>query len=83
MIVEMVSREATPRVFAENQTEVATKDFLASMSIYSTAAKLGKDETTEILESRKMRKDEIVVFEKLVDALSAFKEMRGKEDKQK
>ena len=71
------------KMFAENRTEIPTKEVLASMSIYSRATKLGKDETTEILESRRLQKDEMVVFEKLVDAVSAFKDMKSKDEKKK
>ncbi len=39
-------------MFAENKSEVPTKDVLAVMAIYSSAVKLGKDETTEILVDR-------------------------------
>jgi hypothetical protein len=70
------------KMFAENPNPVSTRDVLVSMNVYSSAGKLGKDETTEILETRRMQKDEAIVFEKLVDALSAFKDaMRGEEKK--
>ena len=68
------------KMFAENSEIVSTKDVLSAMKIYSQAGRLQKDETTDILESRKMQKDEIVVFEKLVDAIDRAKDMiRGRE----
>jgi hypothetical protein len=54
---------------------------LAAMSIYSSAGKLGKGETTEMLEVRKMQRDETVVFEKLAEIWSALKDLRGGEKK--
>jgi hypothetical protein len=53
------------------------------MNVYSSAGKLGKDETTETLETRRMQKDEAIVFEKLVDAVGAFKEMVRSEKEKK
>jgi hypothetical protein len=69
------------KMFAENPNEVSTKDVLAAMSIYSSAGKLGKDETTEMLEVRKMQRDETFVFEKLAEIWGALKEIKGGERK--
>jgi hypothetical protein len=71
------------KMFAENPTPVSTRDVLVSMNVYSSAGKLGTDETTEILETRRMQKDEAIVFEKLVDAVGAFKEMVRSEKEKK
>jgi hypothetical protein len=51
-------------MFAENDTVMPTADVLKNMSIYSSAGKLGKDETTEILETRKLQRDEMVFLKK-------------------
>lgn len=61
-------------MFRENTHETSTKDVLSAMNVYSHSSKLGKDETTEILEARRLQKDEMAIFEKLVDAVSKFKE---------
>jgi len=71
------------KMFAENPDRIPTKDVLASMNIYSNAGKLGKDKTTEMLEARRMQKDELSVFEKFVDAISAFKDLKRSEEKKK
>jgi hypothetical protein len=74
------------KMFAENPTPVPTKDVLTAMNIYSTAGKIGKDETTEMLEARRLQRDESVVFEKLIDTLGdtigALKDLR-REKKEK
>jgi hypothetical protein len=49
------------------------------MSIYSSAGKLGKDETTEMIEVRKMQRDEALVFEKLAETLGALKNLKSSE----
>jgi hypothetical protein len=69
------------KMFAENPNEVSTTNVLAAMTIYSSAGKLGKDETTEMLEVRKMQRDESVVFEKLAETLGALKELKSGEKK--
>jgi hypothetical protein len=66
------------KMFAENSTVVSAKEVLQSINIYSGPVKIGKDETIDILESKRLQKDEIVILEKLVDALSV---VRGKEEK--
>jgi hypothetical protein len=69
------------KMFAENPNEVSTTDVLAAMSIYSSAGKLGKDETTEMIEVRKMHRDETFVFEKLAEIWGALKDIKGGEKK--
>ncbi|MFT8247174.1 hypothetical protein [Roseomonas sp. BN140053] len=64
-------------MFSENPTSTATADVLKAMSIYSTAGRLGKDETTEMLETRKLQRDELILFEKMVEALNSFRERRS------
>jgi hypothetical protein len=44
------------------------------MTIYSGGQKLMAGETTEILEARRLQGDDIVVFEKLIDAFTAVRE---------
>jgi hypothetical protein len=61
------------KMFEENKSIVSTKEVLSAMSIYSVPGKLSKDETTDILESKKMYTDEGLVFERLVDALGTFR----------
>jgi hypothetical protein len=68
-------------MFAENPNVVPTADVIKAMSIYSSAGKLGKDETTEILETRKLQRDETIIFEKMVEALSAIREGKKEKDK--
>jgi hypothetical protein len=69
------------KMFAENPNTVATQDVLAAMSIYSSAGKLGKDETTEIIEARKMQRDEALVFEKLAETVGALRYLKSGERK--
>lgn len=61
-------------MFAENETIVPTSEVIRAISIYSTAGKLMKDETTEILETRKLQRDEIVLIEKLFEAMATIRE---------
>lgn len=44
-------------------------DLVKQGVFYSSAGKLSAGETTEIIESKKLTKDEIVVFEKIIEAL--------------
>jgi len=62
------------KMFAKNNAIVATKDVIQAMTMYSSAGKLGKDETTEMLETRRLQHDENVIFEKLIDAVSVVRD---------
>ena len=62
------------KMFAENTTIVPTADVIRAMTIYSSSQKLMQGETTEILESRRLQGDDLVIFEKLIEAFSAVKE---------
>jgi hypothetical protein len=62
------------KMFAENSEIVATGDVIHAMNIYSDVGKLGKDETTEMLEARRLQRDEIVVVEKFIDAMSTLRD---------
>ncbi len=63
-------------MFAENQNVVPTADVIKAMTIYSGAQKLTQGETTEILEARRLQRDDIVVFEKLIEALAQSRRRR-------
>jgi hypothetical protein len=47
--------------------------FIAKCSLYSDLPKLVSGETTEILETRKLTKDEAALFEKMIDAIAKVK----------
>ena len=61
------------RLIKEESGKLNLNDLLKSNYFYSTAAKLGPGETTELLESRKLTKDEMDIFMKIVDAVSVAK----------
>jgi hypothetical protein len=61
-------------MFAENKTVATTTDVIKAMKVYSGAERLAQGETTEILETRRLQRDDIVIFEKLVEAFGAIKE---------
>ena len=71
------------KMFEENSNIVSTKEVLGAMSIYSTPGRLAKDETTDILESRKTYMDEGLIFERLVDALGALRPGNRQDSKKK
>lgn len=62
------------KMFKESTLDVPTKDVLGSMSIYSTAGKLLPGETSDILESRKMQRDELVFMETIAAAFAKYKD---------
>ncbi|HXP06308.1 MAG TPA: hypothetical protein VN808_19505 [Stellaceae bacterium] len=68
-------------MFAESGTIEPTADVIKAMAIYSGDQKLMQGETTEILESRRLQRDDIIVFEKLIEALGAVKEAAKPEKK--
>lgn len=59
-------------MFSENSSIALPKEVLSAVSLYSSAGKIGKDETLDIIESKKLYRDEIQVFEKIIDAVSAI-----------
>lgn len=61
-------------MFSENKSIVSTVDVIRSMRFYSGDQKISKDETTEILEARRMQRDEMVIFEKMLDTIGAIRE---------
>lgn len=61
------------KMFAENKTVVPTKEVLSAIVMYSDPGRLTKEQTSEWLESRKMLKDETDIFERLINAATAFK----------
>jgi hypothetical protein len=62
-------------MFKENTDIVPTADVIKAMNIYSGSQKLMEGETTEILETRRLQRDDLVIFEKLIDAFSAAKKV--------
>jgi hypothetical protein len=70
-------------MFAENKNVVPTADVIKAMNIYSGDAKLMHGETTEILEARRLQRDDIVIFEKLVEAFTAVKDAGGEKPKRR
>jgi hypothetical protein len=69
-------------MFAENRDIVPTSEVIKAMNIYSGGQRLAQGETTEILETRRLQRDELVIFEKFVEALGATKRA-GDEPKKK
>jgi hypothetical protein len=69
-------------MFAENSDIVPTADVIRAMNIYSSGQKLGAGETTEILETRRLQTDDIVILEKLLGIFSTLKRT-PEEDKKK
>jgi hypothetical protein len=69
------------KMFEENTEIVATTDVIRARNIYSDAGKLGKDETTEMLEARRLQDDEIVVVEKFIDAMSTLRDQKKDNEK--
>jgi hypothetical protein len=63
-------------MFAEYASVTPTKDVLSVMNIYSSAGRLAKEETTDILESRRMQTDELLIFERFIDAIGSIREPR-------
>ena len=61
------------RMFSENGTVVQAADVLKAMNIYSATGRLGKEETTEMLEMRKLHRDEAVLFEKILGAIEGLR----------
>ncbi|MCP4254043.1 MAG: hypothetical protein GY775_11665 [Candidatus Scalindua sp.] len=60
--------------FAKEQKEkVDIFDLIMKSKFYSDAGKLAKGETTEILESKKLQKDEIAIFEKIIESVGNIK----------
>lgn len=56
-------------MLARDGKQVDVMQLVTSGAFYSAAGKLAPGESTEILESRKLSKDEIVIFERIVEAL--------------
>jgi hypothetical protein len=47
--------------------------FIEKCTLYSDSPKLSAGETTEILETRKLTKDEAALFKKMIDAIATAK----------
>jgi hypothetical protein len=62
------------QMFAENNVIATTTDVIKAMTIYSGTEKLMEGETTEMLEARRLQRDDLVIFEKLIEAFSAARE---------
>jgi hypothetical protein len=61
---------ALVRLMKEQDGKVDLVRLLENRGFYSTAGKLASGETTEMLESRKLTKDEMDLFVKMIDAVS-------------
>ncbi|MGU3362282.1 hypothetical protein ACLBWX_18295 [Methylobacterium sp. M6A4_1b] len=63
-------------MYSENKTIVPTQDVIKSMTMYSGVGKLSKDETTDVIELRKMYRDELMFFEKISEIFQKNKETK-------
>ncbi len=61
------------RFAKERKEEVDIFELIKNSKFYSDAGKLEKGETTEILESKKLQKDEIAIFEKIIESVGNMK----------
>lgn len=61
------------RLFSEADQQVDLLDLLKQGVFYSTAGKLSAGESTEILETRKLQKDEIELFQSIIEAIGKSK----------
>lgn len=57
----------------EKKSDLDIFKLVSESKFYSGAGRLSKGETTEIIESKKLDKDELAVFEKIIDALALKK----------
>ncbi|MEM9156105.1 MAG: hypothetical protein AAGB13_13905 [Cyanobacteria bacterium P01_F01_bin.33] len=62
------------RLYAVSEQEIDITKLLADQHFYSTAGRLTKDETTEVIEARKLEKDEMVLFEKMIEIVGRTKQ---------
>lgn len=69
------------KMFKESSLVVPTKEVLGSMSIYSSAGKFLSGETSDIIESRKMQRDELVFMETIAAAFAQYKKSEDKDEK--
>ena len=53
----------------KSDSSLTMNDLLKDNHFYSDAGKLSKGETTEVIETRKLEKDEIEVFQKIIDVV--------------
>ncbi|MCJ2021535.1 hypothetical protein MKK84_29655 [Methylobacterium sp. E-065] len=73
---------AVLHMFGESKIgPIPTKEVLESMSIYSGVDLIGKDQTSTAIELRKLDRDELIFFEKMVEGLSAIRKERDEKDK--
>ena len=61
------------RFMKEEEGKIDIKLLIESENFFSTAGKLAPGETTELLESRKLTKDEIDIFTRIIEAVSSSK----------
>ena len=61
------------RLNSENGNTLDLPDFVKNGMFYSSAGKLYEGESTEIIESRKLEKDELAVFQKMVEVIGKQK----------
>lgn len=61
------------RIAADNGTPIDPIDLVKNDSFFSKSGVIAKDQTTEILESRKLEKNELDLLEKVIDIVSRSK----------
>jgi hypothetical protein len=66
------------KICSESSAKTSIQHMLKNLNLYSGSPKLARGETTDLLESRKMQKDEIVLFEKALDLMNFVRSERSK-----
>ena len=66
------------KMFTENTNITPTEDVLGAMRMYSSAGILESGQTTDIIETKKLQKDELIIFEKLIDIMSTLRNAEPK-----
>ncbi|WP_156453635.1 hypothetical protein [Methylobacterium sp. CCH5-D2] len=61
------------KMYAENKSVVSTAEVLKAMAFYSSPPAIANGTTTEMLENRKLLKDETEIFERIINAATAFR----------
>lgn len=61
------------RLVKEPSGQAIVAELVKTGSFFSTAGKLAAGESTELLESRKLTKDEMAVFEKIIETIAGVK----------
>ncbi|MEE7626593.1 hypothetical protein V3O24_10500 [Methylobacter sp. Wu8] len=61
------------KTMENSPTKIDPMELIKIGQFFSSAGKLSKDETTEIIESKKLEKDELAILEKVIDAVKESK----------